>query len=226
MKNQPTRQDLTSRRAASGRLRAPVLSWSHAAVFLLLNMSVGLETPVLSLMLLARGATLETLPLVMGVTLVVTAVCEVPSGIAADSWGRRRLFCGVKDLDCTEPEEDKAMLERLITFEGVFILLGQTVKMYDTQHPSAGNKELLERLGSVFNALLNHDWKACPVAKDYYRHAPKLVSYSFEQAWETITGFLERNADGLGAHAFLAAISESNEVENVCHRIYNASVGL
>lgn len=44
-------------------------------------------------MLLARGATLGTLPLVMGVTLVVTAVCEVPSGIAADAWGRRRLFC-------------------------------------------------------------------------------------------------------------------------------------
>ena len=143
-----------------------------------------------------------------------------------ESRGWRRLFCGVKDLDSTEPEENKAMLERLITFEGVFILLGQTVKMYDTQHPSAGNKELLERLGSVFNALLNHDWKACPVAKDYYRHAPKLVSYSFEQAWNTITGFLERNADGLGAHAFLAAISESDEVENVCHRIYNASVGL
>ena len=143
-----------------------------------------------------------------------------------ESRGRRRLFCGVKDLDYTEPKDDEAVFERLITFEGVFILLGQTVKMYDTQHPSAGNKELLERLGSVFNALLNHDWKACPVAKDYYRHAPKLVSYSFEQAWNTITGFLERNADGLGAHAFLVAISESDEVENVCHRIYNASVGL
>lgn len=143
-----------------------------------------------------------------------------------ESRGRRRLFCSVKDLDYTEPKDDEDVFERLITFEGVFILLGQTVKMYDTQHPSAGNKELLERLGSVFNALLNHDWKACPVAKDYYRHAPKLVSYSFEQAWNTITGFLERNADGLGAHAFLAAISESDEVENVCHRIYNASVGL
>lgn len=93
MKNQRKRQDLTSRRAASEHPGTPVLSWSHAAVFLLLNISVGLETPVLSLMLLARGATLETLPLVVGITLVVTAACEVPSGIAADAWGRRRLFC-------------------------------------------------------------------------------------------------------------------------------------
>lgn len=142
-----------------------------------------------------------------------------------ESCGRRRLFCGVKDLDYIEPEEENDMFERLITFEGVFILLGQTVKLYDAQHPSAENKELLKRLGDVFNALLNHDWKDCPMAKDYYKHAPKLASYSFEQAWETITGFLERNADGLGAHAFLAAINESDEVENICHCVYNASVG-
>ena len=93
MKNQRIRQGRIRRRRAAARPHAPVLPWSHAAVFLLLNASVGLETPVLALMLLARGATLGTLPLVMGVTLVVTAVCEVPSGIAADAWGRRRLFC-------------------------------------------------------------------------------------------------------------------------------------
>lgn len=93
MKNQRMRQGRIQRRRASARPRDYVLPWSHAAVFLLLNASVGLETPVLALMLLARGATLGTLPLVMGVTLVVTAVCEVPSGIAADAWGRRRLFC-------------------------------------------------------------------------------------------------------------------------------------
>lgn len=93
MKNQRTRQGQIPRYAVSGRAGASILPWSHAAVFLLLNMSVGLETPVLSLMLLARGATLETLPLVVGITLVVTAACEVPSGIAADAWGRRRLFC-------------------------------------------------------------------------------------------------------------------------------------
>lgn len=69
-----------------------VLPVSHALVFLLVNLGVGLANPVLSLLLLARGATLETLPLVIGVTLVITVACEVPSGIAADVLGRRRVF--------------------------------------------------------------------------------------------------------------------------------------
>lgn len=69
-----------------------VLPASHALVFLLIHLGTGLAAPVLSLMLLARGATLGTLPLVVGVTTVVTCLCEVPSGIAADVLGRRRVF--------------------------------------------------------------------------------------------------------------------------------------
>ncbi len=142
-----------------------------------------------------------------------------------ESRGCRRLFCGVKDIDCTEPDEDEAAFDRLITFEGVFILLGQTVKFYDNQHPSDDNKALLERLGHVFTALLNHDWKGCPMAKDYFKHAPKLFTFSREQVWEIITGFLERNAEELGAQAFLAAIDGGDEVKSICFSIYDASVG-
>ena len=69
-----------------------VLPVSHALVFLLIHLGTGLAAPVLSLMLLARGATLATLPLVVGVTTVVTCLLEVPSGIAADVLGRRRVF--------------------------------------------------------------------------------------------------------------------------------------
>ena len=69
-----------------------VLPVSHAIVFLLIHLGTGLAAPVLSLMLLARGATLATLPLVVGVTTVVTCLLEVPSGIAADVLGRRRVF--------------------------------------------------------------------------------------------------------------------------------------
>ena len=65
---------------------------SHMLVFALMNFGTGITVPVLSLLLMARGATLETLPLVMGVTLVVTVALEVPSGVAADVLGRRRLF--------------------------------------------------------------------------------------------------------------------------------------
>lgn len=72
--------------------RNRVLPVSHALVLLLVNLGIGLANPVLSLLLLAHGATLETLPLMVGVTLVVTVACEVPSGIAADVLGRRRVF--------------------------------------------------------------------------------------------------------------------------------------
>ena len=65
---------------------------SHMLAFALMNFGTGITVPVLSLLLMARGATLETLPLVMGVTLVVTVALEVPSGVAADVLGRRRLF--------------------------------------------------------------------------------------------------------------------------------------
>lgn len=65
---------------------------SHTLVFALVNGATGLTVPVLTLMLLARGATLETLSLFMGITLAVTVALEVPSGIAADALGRKRLF--------------------------------------------------------------------------------------------------------------------------------------
>lgn len=65
---------------------------SHTLVFALVNGATGLTVPVLTLMLLARGATLETLSLFMGITLAVTVALEVPSGIAADVLGRKRLF--------------------------------------------------------------------------------------------------------------------------------------
>lgn len=65
---------------------------SRTLVFALMNGATGLTVPVLTLMLLARGATLETLSLFMGITLAVTVALEVPSGIAADALGRKRLF--------------------------------------------------------------------------------------------------------------------------------------
>lgn len=65
---------------------------SHTLVFALMNGATGLTVPVLTLMLLARGATLETLSLFMGITLIVTVALEVPSGVAADALGRKRLF--------------------------------------------------------------------------------------------------------------------------------------
>lgn len=54
--------------------------------------TVGLLTPVLSLLLLERGSTLETLPLIMGAYSATVILCEVPSGVFADLVGRKRTF--------------------------------------------------------------------------------------------------------------------------------------
>ena len=61
-------------------------------MFLSMYVAGGLSVPVLSLMLIARGATVETLPISIGITLAVTCVFEVPSGVASDVLGRRATF--------------------------------------------------------------------------------------------------------------------------------------
>ena len=52
-----------------------VLPVSHGLAFALANFSTGLTAPVLSLMLLARGATVSTLSAAIAVITVVTCVC-------------------------------------------------------------------------------------------------------------------------------------------------------
>lgn len=54
--------------------------------------SVGVFAPVLGLLLLERGCTLETLPLVAACHSAVVILCEMPSGIFADLYGRKRTF--------------------------------------------------------------------------------------------------------------------------------------
>lgn len=54
--------------------------------------SVGLFAPVLGLLLLERGCTLKTLPLVAAIHAAVAIAAEMPSGIFADLYGRKRTF--------------------------------------------------------------------------------------------------------------------------------------
>lgn len=76
---------------SSGKRERP-LPVPHMLLFLVLNVGTGLYAPVLSLLMLERGATLETLPIFVGVAIVATCACEIPSGIAADIVGRRTVF--------------------------------------------------------------------------------------------------------------------------------------
>ena len=64
----------------------------HGVLLFPNSASTGVLTPVLSLLLLAKGCTLATMPLAVGFYSAVAVVFEVPSGVAADRWGRKRCF--------------------------------------------------------------------------------------------------------------------------------------
>lgn len=54
--------------------------------------SLGLMSPILTLILLNKGATLQTLPLILAVYSFTAMVIELPSGILADMIGRKEIF--------------------------------------------------------------------------------------------------------------------------------------
>jgi len=56
------------------------------------SLSMGIMLPVLNLILLGKGATLQTLPLVLAIYSVTVFCLELPSGILADMFGRKFVF--------------------------------------------------------------------------------------------------------------------------------------
>ena len=76
---------------------------AHACTQLLASLAQGVMMPVLSVVLLARGARLETLGLLLGLYGAVVIAAELPTGIIADRWGRRSAFllaCALNILTC------------------------------------------------------------------------------------------------------------------------------
>ncbi len=61
-------------------------------LYALNSYSVGILLPVLTLLLLAKGANLETLPLLLAVYALTVLLMEVPSGMCADMIGRKKVF--------------------------------------------------------------------------------------------------------------------------------------
>lgn len=56
------------------------------------SLSMGIMLPVLNLVLLSKGATLQTLPLILSIYSVTVFCLELPSGILADMFGRKFVF--------------------------------------------------------------------------------------------------------------------------------------
>lgn len=119
--------------------------------------------------------------------------------------GKCLSFYKIRNFDCTED------FSSFINFEWVFISLYQLVVLYNKEHNSKELTTLAEKLKKTFFALVNHDFKDNPLAKDFYKKAPK-VNYTPEQAYSTIVDFLSRNADTLCAKDFIEAVKKRDEI--------------
>lgn len=53
----------------------------------------GLLVPILSLLMIDKGATLSSISVIMGIYALTVAVFELPSGVMADLMGRKKTFC-------------------------------------------------------------------------------------------------------------------------------------
>ena len=68
------------------------MTFPQKVIVLLTWLSIGLTQPVLSLMLLTRGAAIGTLSVVLGVFSAAVLLAEFPSGVFADLFGRKNTY--------------------------------------------------------------------------------------------------------------------------------------
>ncbi len=68
------------------------MSKINQAILFISHFSLGLVLPVLNLIFLDRGATLQTLPLLYMIMAITVLCLELPSGICADLMGRKNVF--------------------------------------------------------------------------------------------------------------------------------------
>lgn len=76
---------------------------------------------------------------------------------------------------------------RRTTFETAFLSLARFIKEYDVIYPSEKNTVLLEQLKKIWSGLFHQNWKESPLAFDFFTHAPKIQSYSYELAKDTVS---------------------------------------
>lgn len=133
--------------------------------------------------------------------------------ILKEQKGKCLSFYKIRNFDCTED------LSSFMNFEGVFISLYQLVVLYNKERNSEELTALAAKLKKTFFALVNREFKDNPLAKDFHKNAPK-VNYSAELAYSTITDFLTRNADVLGAKDFIESARERDtEILNLYGRL-------
>lgn len=65
----------------------------YSLIIFLRSFSSGLLVPVLSLLLIDKGATLSSISIIMGIYSLTVVILELPTGVLADVIGRKKVFC-------------------------------------------------------------------------------------------------------------------------------------
>lgn len=130
--------------------------------------------------------------------------------------GKHLTFYKIREFDST------ADFSVFINFELVFVSVIHLVRLYGEETGSEKLGLLAERLRQTFKALFNQDFKNNPLAKDFYKHAPKIL-YTFDTAYSTMEAFLSRHSKELDIDDFVKLIK--NKDENIV-RIYHKVLGV
>lgn len=75
-----------------GKSRNSLRPWVYLAGFSMSGFSLGLITCINTLLFLSRGLSLSLFSLAIGLNFITVMALEMPSGIAGDLWGRKRVW--------------------------------------------------------------------------------------------------------------------------------------
>lgn len=110
-------------------------------------------------------------------------------------------------------------MSTFINFEGVFVSLYQLVRLYSQEKYSERMNSFANKLKEAASALFNHDFKSSPLAKDFYKNAPKIF-YTFDSAYSTMSDFLVRIAKDFDVEDFADLVKSRNEnIMKLYHQI-------
>lgn len=101
-------------------------------------------------------------------------------------------------------------LSVFINYELVFVSLYHLVCLHSEETGSEKLALLAKRLKEAGKALFNQEYKNDQIAKDFFKHAPKIF-YTFDTAYTTMEAFLERHAKEWGVEDLAELVKNRDE---------------
>lgn len=129
----------------------------YLTAFGLAGLGKGLLLPVLSLLLLSRGLDQSTLALATGVFALTVVLLELPSGMASDRWGRRRVYLIAHTIgavgDLVLAFTGQAFLGMMLMGAATAFESGSLSSLFFQRWMDARGKDTLPRAASWMNLM-------------------------------------------------------------------------